>query len=543
MKIVIIGGGTAGMAAATRLRRNDENAEILVLEKNTEFAVASCGIPLFMDGSVKDKEDLLGATTEQMKQIFNIDIRLQTEVQNIDTKRKVLILEGGALESYDKLIIANGAIQYRPDIEGSLNSNVFTVKNLEVAGRIRDFYLGSGAKKVIIIGGGDVGLAMAQAFHKLNAEVTLIEKNPQLMPDLDIEFAAIIQNQLRDAGIKLLLNRRPEKFDEKEVQLDDGQRLAFDMAIIASGVTPDVKLPILAGLKIGKDGGIKVNKQMQTSNKDIYACGDNVEIRETISDRYIRSWSAPLALKQARVVANSICGLKDKFDSATYCYGSRIFGYTAGICGLSESQLQKSDIKYRKIHLIKNNRAEYLPESSLGFFKLLFGERGEILGLEALSKDNITPMINLTTALINQRGSVEDLLHLQTAYYPTLSTPKDALNILGSLSTEILAGRLNAAFYDDIDWETAGKSFELIDVRTEKCFERSHISKAVNIPLAYLREHLNLIPENKKVILYANDSYAAYNAYCILRNRGFDNIALLSGGMLWYMEQAIDEES
>lgn len=543
MKIVIIGGGTAGMATATRLRRNDEKAEILVLEKNSEFAVASCGIPLFLDGRVKDKDDLLGATPEQMKEIFNIEIRLQTEVQNIDVKKKTLILGGGYLETYDKLVIANGAIQYRPDIEGSLNANVFTIKNLETAGRLKDFYLGSGARKVVILGGGDVGLAMAQSFHKLNAEITLIEQNPQVLPDIDPEFAAIIQNQIRDAGINLLLNRRAAKFDEKELQLDDGTLLSFDMAIIATGVTPDVKLPILAGLKIGKDGGIKVNKKMQTSNKDIYACGDNIEIKENISGRIIRSWSAPLALKQARVAANSICSLKDKFETATYCYGSQIFGYTVGICGLSENQLQKSDIKYRKIHLIKNNRAEYLAESSLGFFKLMFNDSGDILGLEALSKNDITSEINLTTALINQNGSVDDLLRLQTAYYPTLSTPKDALNILGALSTEILAERLVPAFYDDIDWDKTGETFELVDVRTERSFKHSHISKSINIPLAHLRENLNFIHENKKVILYANDSYAAYNAYCILRNRGYDNIAMLSGGMLWYLEQVINEEN
>ncbi len=543
MKIVIIGGGTAGMVAAIRLRRLDEKAEILILEKNAEFAVASCGIPLFMSGNLKDKDDLLGATSDQMKQIFNISIRLNTEVQNIDTKKKLLILNGGTTESYDKLIIANGAIQYRPDIEGSLNANIFTVKNLETAAKIKDFYLGSGAKKVFIIGGGDIGLSMAQVFYQLNAEVTLIEKSSQILPELDAEFAAIIQNQLRDAGINLLLNQYPLKFTEKEIILNDGHSLPFDMAIIATGSSPDVKLPILAGLKIGESGGIKINECMQTSHKDIYACGDNIEIIESVSQKHLRSWNAPLAIQQARTTANVICGIKDKLKPSTFCYLTKIFKNIIGCCGLSGKQLINASIPFKKIHLIKNCHAEYLQDSSLEYFKLLFDENGKILGFECLSQNNISSLINLMTALINAKKNVYDLLHSQTAYFPTLSTPKSTLNILGALAVEVIEGRLKYAFYDDIDLSKASTEFLLIDVRTEKAFLRSHISKAINIPLAHLRKNLNLISENIPIILYANDTYAAYNAYCILRNHGYSNIRILSEGMIWYMEIALNEEN
>lgn len=543
MKVVIIGGGTAGMAAATHLRRINEDAEIVILEKSDEFAIATCGLSYYLSGVIKDKDDLTGATIEQMKNVFKIEVKLKHEVLSIDRGKKLLTVEGREPESYDKLILATGALQLRPDIEGILGDNIFTLRTLRSAERIRDYYYGTNAQKVIIVGAGDIGIELAVAFIHMGAEVHVIEKSTHVLPHFDYDMAAGVQNNLRDHNVHLHLSCEVSKFEEAEAMLSDGTRLKFDMAIIATGVKPDVKLPIMADLNIGSSGAIAVNAFMQTNDTDIYACGNNAETTDLISGEKIRTDSSSLAIKQARVAVEHISGRNSEMCGIITTAIVKIFDLTAASAGANEAVLQQNLIDYRKIHLFQNDIAGYMPEASQMLLKLLFTPQGKLLGVEGVGRSGVDTRVDVVAAYIKKGGNYQDLIDAETAYAPPYSTAKDAINNLGSLAEGVVNGTVRYVYPTALDWTKVGNEIMLIDTRSAENFKVGHISHAVNFPIATLRENISSIPRNKQVILYCGYGYGAFNAYCILSQRGFDNIYLLSGSMKLYMEIALDEES
>lgn len=543
MKVVIIGGGTAGISTATHLRRKDENARIVVLEKSDEFAVATCGLPYYLSGAVTELDDLKGATPEQMEKIFKIEVKLKYEVVNINRENKKLIIDGGEEESYDKLVIATGALQLRPDIPGILSDNIFTLRNLESAQRIKDYYLGTGAQKVLILGGGDIGVEAAEAMHSLGAEVTIAEAGTHILKNFDADMTAVLQNHLRNKGIKLHLNTLVTEFREKEACLNGETLIDFDMAIIATGVKPDVKLPVTADITIGESGGITVNDRMQTNDENIYACGDNVEILNKLTGKTERLVGSGIAIKQARTAADNIAGLDSRMEAVIGTSIIPIFGMTAAMAGCSEATLKALQIDYRKIHLFQRSHASYVPGAKQMLFKLLFSPQGKILGVQGIGEDGIPERINAIAAMIKLGASLNDMINTEIPYAPPYSGAKDAINNLGSLAEELLRQQVRYVYAEDIDWTKSGNEILLIDTRNRESFLNGHIAHAINIPLAALRDNLGSIPRDKQVILYCQYGYGAYNAYWILTQRGFDNVYLLSGSMDLFIEIAANEES
>lgn len=521
MKVVIIGGGSAGISAATRLRRMNEQAEIVVLEKSAEFAVANCGLTYLLSGLVKDKDELIGATIEQMRSIFRIDVRLGNEVIGINRAEKRIMILNHQSETYDKLIIATGALQLRPDIEGILGDNIFTIHSISGIGKIRDYYFGTEAARVLILGAGSVGIETAEAFAALKAKVSLIDMNSHILPNLDKDMAEIVENELQNKGVKLYLNTQVRSFGGTEAKLSNGRKLKYDMAIIATGTKPDLKLPIMADLEIGKSGGIKVNKYMQTSDADIYACGDNTEIINPITNRPERRSNASYALKQARIAADHICGQKSEPLNFAGTDIVKVFDYAAASTGCSETQLQAAGIRYHRLYLQQNNHAGYYQNVQKLHLKLLFAADGQILGMQAIGKDGVPERINAVSALVQHNGTINDLLNLEVAYSPPFANAKDALNNLGSLAQEVLSGKLHTL--SAIDKDTV-----LVDIRAPENYALGHRPGAINFPLSYLRESYPLLPKNKKMALYDNSGYGAYIAYQILSQRGFENVYMLN---------------
>jgi len=543
MKVVIIGGGTAGITAAVHLRRLDEHAEIVVLEKSDEFAVATCGIPFLLGNVVKDSESLRGASVEQMKDIFRIDVRLKHEVVNIDKEKRLLTLDGRTTESYDKLLLATGAMQLRPDIDGILGDNIFTLRDLNSVQKIKDYYIGTGAKRVVILGGGDVGVELVEAFHNLKADVTLIENSSHILPYLDMDTAAPAQNHLRDHGIRLILNDTISAFKDNELILRSGDVLPYDMAVIATGVKPDVKLPIMVDIDIGDSGGIIVNKYMQTNDDNIYACGDNIEVVNRITGRRERWANAAIAIKQARVAAENMVGINSSFGDVIGVSIVKMFDMMVATAGCNEEKLKKHNIAFKKVHLFQSDHSGYIPGTATMFFKLLFAPNGQILGVQGIGPKGIDTRINVIAQIMKKGGIYTDLLNAEMAYTPPFGTAKDAVNLLGSLVGGVVRDGVRYSFYDDINWDLVGTEIILADTRSPQGFNASHIAKAINLPLATLRDNIHAVPRDKPVILYCNTGYGAYNAYCILSQHGFDNISLLSGSMDLYIQRSIDEES
>ena len=523
MKIVIIGGGSAGMAAATRLRRLNEDARIVILEKNNEFAIASCGLTYLLSDIVKEADDLTGATVSQMQNIFKIEVKLNHEVLSIERNEKKVLIADQKPETYDKLIIATGALQLRPDIPGILGDNIFTIRTLSGIQRIKDYYLSTNASDIIILGAGDIGIEAAEAFAQLKAKVTLIDKSDHILPYFDADMTTSLEKELNSRDIRLLLNTQIKKFGDSEVVLDNGKRLKFDMAIIATGVKPDVKLPIMADLDIGQSGGILVNKYMQTNDANIYACGDNVEVINRITGVSERWPNASNALKQARVAAEHICGANSVFGDIIGTNICKVFRLTAAVVGCNETKLKAANIDYQKVYLRQEDKAFYLPDAKPLAMKLLFAANGLILGAQIIGEAGAAERIDALSVQMQHGGRVSDLIFEEVAFAPPYSTAKDIINNIGALAWEVLSGKLRY-----IDVEDLIDGITPVDVRNPENFALGHLPGAVNLPLTTLRKSLAIIPKDKKIALYCHNGYAAYLAYCILSQRGFNNAYLLA---------------
>lgn len=536
MRVLIIGGGSAGVSTATRLRRLDENAEIVIFEKTNEFAVSNCGLTYLLSGVVEEALNLVGTDVESMNDMYNIEVRLNHEVTAINRKDKTISIEGKADEPYDKLVIAIGAYQLRPDIDGVLAENIFTIRNIETIQKIQNYISEMDVKNILIIGGGLIGLEAAEAFVKLKLKTTIIEASSHLMPALDNDMAAILHNYVRERGINLYLNDKVTAFGEKVAVLASSYKVPYDMALIATGVKPDLKLSVLAELEIGESGGLKVDEYMRTSDSDIYAAGDDVEVVNLITSKPQRISHAGMAIKQARVIADHLGGLKSKFGPVIGSAILKFFDLTIAAIGANEAMLEKSNIAYKKVHLYANSNSGYYPGSEPMLLKIIFDKEGTILGSQGIGKDGIDKRMDILLSYMSKKGNVADLDGAEISYAPPFSTGKDAINNLGSTAEAVLNGSEKPIFYDDVDWLNWNDEVTLIDVRPAAQFKTGHIEKAVNIPLEAIRSNLDTIPHDKQVILYCNRGYKAYLASCLLNNHGFDNVYVLSGGQNLYNE-------
>lgn len=543
MKVIIVGGVAGGASAAARLRRMDEECEIILIEKGEHISFANCGLPYYIGDVIKEKEKLLVQTPEAMKARFNVDVRVQSEVIGIDTVKKeieVLSIKDSRkyTETYDKMILSPGAVPIKPGIEGIDAANVFTLRNIPDTYAIKDYVDSKKPSKAVVIGGGFIGLEIAENLHEKGVSVSIVELANQVLGPVDYEMASMIHSHLEDKGVKLYLGDGLKAIHHhesySEVELNSGDSIKTDMIVLGIGVRPEVSLAKSAGLELGERGGIKVDKFLTTSNPDIYAVGDAVEVIDYISGKPALIPLAGPANKQGRIAANNICGLNEEYEGTQGTSVLKVFDMTASSTGNNEKMLKRFNIPYEKSYTHSASHASYYPDSTMISLKLLFSpEDGKILGAQAIGYDGVEKRIDVIATAIRAGMTTRDLEKLELSYAPPYSSAKDPVNMAGYTATNMLKGDCKVIHWDEIDKRDIRGSI-LIDVRTSMEFSLGTLEGAVNIPLDEIRGRLGEFPKDKEIIIFCQVGLRGYVACRILMQKGYDNVRNLSGGYRTY---------
>ena len=528
MKVVIIGGGAAGASCAARLRRLDEFAEILILEKTDEISIANCGLPYYVSGVIGDRENMLVSSPEKFKSWFRVDVRLNAEVIKINREAKSLQLKNGEVIDYDTLVLTPGASPVIPDFAGMDKTRVFAVRTLDDADRIKGFIKNNGSKKAAVIGGGFIGVEMAENLAEMGLETTLIELSDQILAPVDSEVAQFAQNTMIEHRVNLILSDGVKEFRGNKIILNSNKEVEFDIVIMAIGVRPEISLAKDCGLETNR--GILVNDFMQTSDEQIYAAGDSVEVKDFVSDTNTMIPLAGPANRQGRIIADNICGLNSVYKKSQGTSVIKVFDLTVASVGNNEKQLKQKNIPYWKTYTFGRSHAGYYPESTQIFFKLLFNNEGKILGAQAVGKDGAEKRIDVISSIMRLGGTIQDMLDSELSYAPPYSSAKDPVNVLGMSADNILRGFLKPAYFEDLE------NSYLIDVRPAASYKIKTIPDAVNIPISEIRDRIDEIPADRKVVLFCNTGHTSYIAARILAQRGFSNVYSFMGGIELYKE-------
>ena len=525
MRVVIVGGGACGASAAARLRRLDDYAEIIILEATDEISIANCGLPYYTSDVINSRSSMIVSGPGRFKELLNIDVRLNSRVTSINREEKSVVINNGEKLAYDKLILALGANPVIPQIEGVDNKKIFTVRTLKNGDNIKELLKSSKAKNAVVIGGGFIGIEMAENFAHLGLNTTLIELSEQILAPVDREIAARAQNVMRDNNVNLILSDGVAAFSDDFVFLKSGGKIPYDIAILAIGVKPEVELAKSCGLETGFNGGLIVNQHMQTSDSNIYAGGDSVEVVDFVSNKKSIIPLAGPANRQGRIIADNIAGYNSVYKNSQGAAVIKIFNLTVANVGNNEKQLKRLNIPYLKTFIFGNSHAGYYPDATKTLFKLLFDKQGKILGAQAAGFKGVEKRIDVISAIMRNNGTVQDLLDSELCYAPPYSSAKDPVNILGMHCENILNGLVKPAFYEELDGSV------LIDVREKEFFEAETLDGAINIPTSQMRDRLSEIPKDKKVILFCNTGFQSYVASRILLQRGYEQVYSLTGGI------------
>lgn len=539
MRTVIIGGVAGGMSAATRLRRLDEQMEIVILEKGPYVSFANCGLPYYVSGEISQREDLLVQTPEKLKARFNLDVRPYSEATEIDGKEKTVTVQdaNGVYElSYDKLILSPGAKPFIPPFEGIEEAkNVFTLRNVPDVDKIMTSLEKDKPKKAVVIGAGFIGLEMAENLAKVGIEVTIIEMAPHVLPTVDYEMAAFITNELQANGLKVLTGKSVVAFKEegKKLVLDSGEEIETDLVILSVGVRPANELAQTAGVELGMRGGILVDDSYETSVKDIYAVGDAIIVTNQITKEDTMIALASPANRQGRQVADVIAGMKRVNKGSIGTAIVRVFNQSIASTGLTERQLNQLGYDFHVIHVDGKNHAGYYPGASTIFLKLLFNPTtGEIYGAQGVGPDGVDKRIDILATAIKGNLTVEDLPELELTYAPPFGSAKDVVNMAGYTALNIME---NVA--ENIQLHELEKAQEqgayLVDVRTKDEFSCGSIPGFINLPLNELRSRMSELPKGKEIILSCHSGQRSYIAQRMLLQHGF-KVKNLDGSYLLY---------
>ncbi len=528
MKILVIGGGATGASAAARLRRLDDNAEILILEKTKEISIANCGLPYYCSGEIDSEDKMHVSSVQKFKNLLNVDIRMDAEVTEINRKDKTVTVNNKDILSYDKLVLAAGAKPFIPDIEGINSPKIHTIRMLADANRLKHQVKNENVKNAVVIGGGFIGLEMAENFAKMNINTTVVEMADHILPPVDKEIAAFAQNELRKHGVNIILSDALKAVGKDEIVLASGRKIPFDTAVLSIGVRPETELAKKCGLEIGKTGGIKVNEYMQTSDPDIFAGGDSVEVEDFVTGQNCLIPLAGPANRQGRIIADNIAGLKSSYKKTIGSAVVKIFDLTIANAGNSEETLIKRNIPYLKTFTYGFSHASYYPNATRTLYKLLFNQNGDILGIQAAGFEGVEKRVDVVATAMRNNNKVTNLIDLELCYAPPYSSAKDPVNILGMHADNILKGFVKPAFYEDI------KDSLLIDVRSEAEFKNETIEGALHIFTPELRTRYKELPKDKKIVLFCNTGFQSYVASRILIQKGFSNVYSLTGGIELY---------
>lgn len=538
-KILIVGGVAGGASAAAKLRRNSEEDEIIMFEKGPHVSFSNCSLPYHLSGIINDAEDLVLMNPELFLRQYHIDARTGSQVTAIDRENKTVTVkktDSGEeyKEAYDKLILSPGAAPIVPKFPGLEKVNVFTVRNVVDIDRLNRFVKQMPGKDIAVIGGGFIGIEIAENLQKAGFSITLVEAASQILRPFDDDMVQILHKTLIDHDINLILGDKVESFEENKVILASGKEIETGAVVMAIGVSPETLLAKEAGLEIGETGAIKVNRHYQTSDPSIYAVGDAVEIYHALTHSPSKLSLAGPALKQARTAADHIYGKNTLNRGYIGSSAIQVFEYNGASTGLNEALIQALHMKinYDIVRIILSDRVGIMPEAAPLHFKLLFEvPTGKILGAQAIGKGDVTKRIDVIASIIKLDGTLEDLKDMELCYAPTFSTAKDIVNYAGYVGSNLLNQEFKQVNVDKVR-ELVENQELIIDVREPYEYGRGHIKGAFNIPLSQLRERVSEIPKDRIVYLHCRTGQRSYNAALALQHLGFQNVVNVAGSFL-----------
>lgn len=539
-KVLIVGGVAGGASAAARLRRLDEEAHIIMFERDPYISFANCGLPYYIGGSIQDRSKLLVQTPEAMHKRFNIDVRIQSEVVSIDPVNKKVRVEsiekGSYEESYDALILSPGAKPIRPNLPGIESSKIHMLRNIPDTDKIKAKVAAEATRSAVVIGGGFIGVEMAENLREAGLEVSLIEAGPQILAPFDTEMSSILAKELDEHGVNLIFSDMVQGFAEVgeqiQVQLASGTVLQSDMVLLAIGVSPDTSFLKDSGLEFGPRGHILVNERMETNLDQVYAVGDAVEVVDFVNGTKTAIPLAGPANKQGRIAADNVSGLGTSYKGSQGTSIIKVFGVTGASTGNNEKTLQRLGLPYHVIYVHPSSHATYYPGATPISMKLIFDPKGTVLGAQAVGYSGVDKRIDDIATVIRFRGTVTDLTELELSYAPPYSSAKDPVNMAGFAAENILKGMTTVFIPKDLEGRDHNNTI-LVDVRSEIEHANGHIEGSINIPVDDLRGRLAEFDPSKEIWVYCQVGLRGYTASRILQQKGF-RVKNLTGGFKTY---------
>jgi NADPH-dependent 2,4-dienoyl-CoA reductase/sulfur reductase-like enzyme/rhodanese-related sulfurtransferase len=536
-RILIVGGVAGGASCAARLRRVNERAEIIIYEKGRFVSFASCGLPYYVGQVIPEEKNLLVATPQLFAGRFNIQVKLRHEVISIDRAKKVVEvknLESGEVkpEKYSTLVLATGSSASLPPVPGVDLAGIFTLRTIQDSQNIKEWMVQQKVKKAVVVGGGFIGLETVENLVKLGLAVTVVEILPQVMPNLDPEIAVSLQERLTAKGVSLHLGDGVSRFSQNVpagnifVQTHSGVKLECDMVLLATGVRPEITLAKQAGLETGQLGGIRVTDKMQTSDPNIWAVGDAVEVRNFVTGEWCFTPLAGPASRQGRIAADVIAGREARFRGVQGTMVCEVLGLIVAATGPSEKTLKNLKLDYEKVYLHPSQHAGYYPGAKALTIKVLFRPQdGKILGAQAVGEEGVEKRIDVISMAIQKGGTVYDLEEAEMCYAPQFGAAKDPVNMAGMIAANVLRGDSPV-----IHWQSLGQSlYYIVDVREPSEYAFGHLDAAVNIPLGRLRHRLSELPKDREIAVYCGVGQRSYYATRILKQNGYQ-VKNISGG-------------
>ena len=538
-KIIIVGGVAGGASAAARLRRNSEEDQIIMFEKGPHVSFSNCSLPYHLSGIVPEAEDLVLMDSSTFQKQYRIEARVNSEVIAIHTDSKTVTVKNHETgeeyqENYDKLILSPGASPIVPPIPGIEKVPVFTIRNVVDIDKLNKFIKKEEIKTVTVIGGGFIGVEAAENLKIAGFEVTLVEAVDQILRPFDYDMVQIFHKVMLDHGVQLIVGDKVREFNDNKVILASGTAIQSDAVVMAIGVAPETFLAKMAGLKIGETGAIETDHNYKTSNSDIYAVGDAIQVYHALTHTMTKISLAGPALKQARAVADHINGKSINNKGYLGASAIQVFEYNGASVGLNEAliKIQGMKLEYGVVRIILSDKVGLMPDAAPMHFKLLYEiPSGRILGAQAIGKGDVTKRIDVISAVIKFHGTLEDLKDLEPCYAPTFSTAKDIVNYAGYVGSNLLNNVYRQVNVDQVRTLVEKGEF-IVDVREPYEYSKGHITKAINIPLSMLRDRLDEIPKDRPVYLHCRTGQRSYNAVMALQNLGYQNVINITGSFL-----------
>ena len=546
MKTIIIGGVAGGATAAARLRRLDEHAQIIILERGEFVSFANCGLPYYIGGSITEKGNLTLQTPESFRARFNIDVRTLSNAAGIDPERKTVTVEDLRTgktyeESYDKLILSPGAEPIRPSIEGANSPNVFTLRNIPDTIRIKEYMETAYPHSAVVVGGGYIGVEMAENLAMAGLKVSVVELADHLIAPLDFDMAADVHRYIKSKGIKLYLNNGVTAIRGNKVVLQKGE-LAADMVILAVGVRPETKLAKVCGIQTNARGSILVNQNMQTNIPDIYAVGDAVEVEDFITKTPAFIPLAGPANKQGRIAADHIAGYPSAYKGTQGSAVLKLFDMTIATTGINEKAAKAAGIDYDKTYTYSGSHASYYPGASMMSIKALWDKKTlRLIGAQIVGFDGVDKRLDVLATAIRFGAKITDLAELELCYAPPFGSAKDPVNMLGFVAENVVSGKVKQFFWHDVENLPRDGSVTLLDTRTLLEVGRGKIEGFMHIPVDSLRSRIHEIPKEKPVYVHCHSGLRSYIACRILSGYGFECYNLAGGWRLY--ESVINERT